>query len=38
VWRVVFLALLSLVAGAVAAVLPAWRASRLEIFEAIGRE
>jgi ABC-type lipoprotein release transport system permease subunit len=28
----------SLVAGAVAAVIPAWRASRLQVFEAIGRE
>jgi putative ABC transport system permease protein len=36
--RIVLLALLSLVAGAIAAVLPAWRASRLEIFDAIGRE
>jgi putative ABC transport system permease protein len=36
--RIALLALLSLVAGAVAAVLPAWRASRLEIFEAIARE
>jgi putative ABC transport system permease protein len=36
--RIVLLALLSLVAGAVAAVIPAWRASRLEIFEAIARE
>jgi putative ABC transport system permease protein len=36
--RIVLLALLSLVAGAIAAVVPAWRASRLEIFEAIGRE
>jgi putative ABC transport system permease protein len=36
--RIALLALLSLVAGAVAAVLPAWRASRLEIFDAIGRE
>ncbi len=36
--RVGLLAAVSLVAGAVAAVLPAWRASRLEIFEAIGRE
>jgi putative ABC transport system permease protein len=38
VGRIVLLALLSLVAGAIAAVLPAWRASRLEIFDAIGRE
>jgi putative ABC transport system permease protein len=36
--RIALLALLSLVAGAIAAVLPAWRASRLEIFDAIGRE
>jgi putative ABC transport system permease protein len=36
--RIALLALLSLVAGAVAAVIPAWRASRLEIFEAIARE
>jgi putative ABC transport system permease protein len=36
--RIVLLALLSLVAGAIAAVIPAWRASRLEIFEAIARE
>jgi ABC-type lipoprotein release transport system permease subunit len=28
----------SLAAGALAAVIPAWRASRLEIFEAIARE
>ena len=31
-------AFVSLVAGAVAAVIPAWRASRLQVFEAIGRE
>jgi putative ABC transport system permease protein len=36
--RIGLLALLSLVAGVAAAVLPAWRASRLEIFDAIGRE
>jgi putative ABC transport system permease protein len=36
--RIALLALLSLAAGAVAAVIPAWRASRLEIFDAIGRE
>ena len=36
--RVGLLAAVSLVAGAVAAVLPAWRASRLEVFEAIARE
>ena len=36
--RIALLAVLSLVAGAIAAVIPAWRASRLEIFEAIGRE
>jgi len=36
--RIALLAALSLVAGAVAAVVPAWRASRLEIFEAIGQE
>ena len=36
--RIAFLALLSLAAGAIAAVIPAWRASRLEIFEAIARE
>jgi putative ABC transport system permease protein len=36
--RIALLAALSLLAGAIAAVLPAWRASRLEIFEAIGRE
>ncbi|HLM17657.1 MAG TPA: FtsX-like permease family protein, partial [Acidimicrobiia bacterium] len=36
--RIALLALLSLAAGAIAAVLPAWRASRLEIFDAIGRE
>jgi putative ABC transport system permease protein len=38
VGRIVLLALLSLAAGAIAAVIPAWRASRLEIFDAIGRE
>ena len=36
--RIALLAALSLVAGAIAAVIPAWRASRLEIFDAIGRE
>lgn len=36
--RIVLLALLSLAAGAIAAVIPAWRAARLEIFEAIARE
>jgi putative ABC transport system permease protein len=36
--RIALLALLSLLAGAIAAVIPAWRASRLEIFEAIARE
>jgi putative ABC transport system permease protein len=36
--RIALLALLSLAAGALAAVIPAWRASRLEIFEAIARE
>jgi putative ABC transport system permease protein len=36
--RIALLAALSLVAGAVAAVVPAWRASRLEIFEAIAQE
>ncbi len=38
VGRIALLALLSLAAGAIAAVLPAWRASRLEIFDAIGHE
>jgi putative ABC transport system permease protein len=36
--RIALLAVLSLVAGAIAAVIPAWRASRLEIFDAIARE
>ena len=36
--RIALLAALSLVAGAIAAVIPAWRASRLQIFDAIGRE
>jgi putative ABC transport system permease protein len=36
--RIALLALVSLAAGALAAVVPAWRASRLEIFEAIARE
>ena len=36
--RIALLALLSLFAGAIAAVIPAWRASRLEIFDAIARE
>jgi putative ABC transport system permease protein len=36
--RIALLAMLSLVAGAIAAVIPAWRASRLEIFDAIARE
>jgi putative ABC transport system permease protein len=38
VGRIAVLAVVSLVAGAVAAVIPAWRASRLQVFEAIGRE
>jgi putative ABC transport system permease protein len=38
VGRIALLAVISLAAGAIAAVIPAWRASRLEIFEAIGRE
>jgi len=38
VGRIALLAVVSLVAGAVAAVIPAWRASRLQVFEAIGRE
>jgi putative ABC transport system permease protein len=33
--RIALLAALSLVAGAVAAVIPAWRASRLQVFDAI---
>jgi putative ABC transport system permease protein len=36
--RIALLAVASLLAGAVAAVLPAWRASRLEVFDAIARE
>jgi putative ABC transport system permease protein len=36
--RIALLAVVSLAAGALAAVIPAWRASRLEIFEAIARE
>jgi hypothetical protein len=36
--RIALLTVASLLAGAVAAVLPAWRASRLEVFEAIARE
>jgi putative ABC transport system permease protein len=35
---IALLAVASLLAGAVAAVLPAWRASRLEVFDAIARE
>jgi putative ABC transport system permease protein len=38
VGRIGFLAVVSLIAGVAAAVLPAWRASRLEVFEAIARE
>jgi putative ABC transport system permease protein len=36
--RIGILAMVSLIAGALAAVIPAWRASRLAIFEAIARE
>jgi ABC-type lipoprotein release transport system permease subunit len=38
VGRIAVLAVVSLVAGAVAAVIPAWRAWRLQVFEAIGPE
>ncbi len=38
VGRVALLVAVSLVAGVVAAVLPAWRASRLDVLEAIARE
>ena len=38
VGRVALLVAVSLVAGVLAAVLPAWRASRLEVLEAIARE
>jgi putative ABC transport system permease protein len=36
--RIGLLAVLALAAGAIAAVIPAWRAARLEIFDAIARE
>ena len=36
--RVAILVAVSLVAGVLAAVLPAWRASRLDVLEAIARE